>query len=223
MVSVRCRKSSQISPDHAAPSRAHCSGLSRVAQAERRTCPSGGFRDLRKVMSWTLPAGTQPGQVKTAPVLMGRALLMCQGSRLNGRERLDAGRRCWTTLQCHILAAIRPMPRRLYLESFATVLLDDGAETCKNEGWGPCAVMQASTSVRSMGRAVLPARNYRWPKSNERLFARLVTSPGPFVSATRGECQLDSVAEVRPSCSPRTCSITLAPFILPRPLYGCVS
>lgn len=41
------------------------------------------------------------------------------------------------------------MPVRLYLESFATVLLDGGTETRKNEGWGPSALLQASTSVQA--------------------------------------------------------------------------
>ena len=60
--------------------------------------------------------------------------------------------------------------------------------------------------------------------ATERAFARQVTSPGPFSTLTRGECQLDSVVEVRRSASKLQSAdvhITLAPFILPWwPLYG---
>lgn len=80
MVSVRCRKSSQISPDHAASHTTHCSGLSRVAQAERH----GGAR-LAGSETFDGDELDVPSRVtaRTEPVLT------CQGSRLKWLECSD--------------------------------------------------------------------------------------------------------------------------------------
>jgi hypothetical protein len=53
------------------------------------------------------------------------------------------------------------MPARLYLESFATVLLDDGAETRKNEGMrGAAGVNKRAAYVRRIVRGLPSAGSY---------------------------------------------------------------
>jgi hypothetical protein len=66
------------------------------------------------------------------------AMLMGRGSRLNVPEcsdrqceRVETGSELLDDDAVLHAPASRPMPRCLYLERLATVLLDDGAETCR--------------------------------------------------------------------------------------------
>lgn len=62
-----------------------------------------------------------------------------KGPRVDGQTGSTANdsRRQRAALQCHRVNLCRPMPRGLYLESFATALRQGRAETRKNARRGP--------------------------------------------------------------------------------------
>lgn len=127
------------------------------------------LKAFSEVMSWTFPAGTQPGQSQDrasvdVPGLPAKCVLRAAAGSVNESRQAT---RWWTTMPCYMLQLCRPMPRRLYLERLATVLLDNGAETCRMR-----AGMQVSLEHWTAGAPwACSYPCYLWPSTTSGLLA----------------------------------------------------
>lgn len=137
------------------PLRAHFGGMSRVTQAVSMEVP---FWRVQRLSQGDELDGPSKDTARTLRNLLVSFESQCQASRL--KCALTAAEADETGNGLLVNAAVSPSqrrsppmpgPRRDNRTSRASPPCC--AETCKNEGWGPCVMLQASTGASADGPA----------------------------------------------------------------------